>query len=31
VVGHRKEDAISPHFSRLDALPISPEYDMDVS
>ena len=26
---HRKEDAVSPHSSILDVLPLSPQYDME--
>ena len=26
---HRKEDAVSPHSSIMNALPLSPEYDME--
>jgi len=29
VLSHRNEDAVSPHYSILDALPLSPEIDME--
>ena len=29
VYNHRKEDAVSPHSSILDALPLFPEYDVE--